>query len=56
MAGAADAQPRLAHRLRELDRESTAARIFREPREPYTRALVAAAFALESAGAGVVGE
>ena len=31
-------------------------RIFREPREPYTRALVAAAFDLESAGADVVGE
>ena len=33
-----------------------AARIFREPREPYTQALVAAAFDLESAGADVVGE
>ena len=33
-----------------------AARIFREPHEPYTRALVAAAFDLESAGADVVGE
>ncbi len=33
-----------------------AARIFHEPREPYTRALVAAAFDLESAGAEVVGE
>ena len=31
-------------------------RIFREPREPYTRALVAAAFDLESAGADVIGE
>ena len=34
----------------------SAARIFREPREPYTRALVAAAFDLEAAGADVVGE
>ena len=33
-----------------------AARIFHEPREPYTQALVAAAFDLESAGADVVGE
>ena len=33
-----------------------AARIFRAPREPYTRALMAAAFDLESAGADVVGE
>ena len=33
-----------------------AARIFHEPREPYTRALIAAAFDLESAGAEVVGE
>ena len=33
-----------------------AARIFREPRESYTRALVAAAFDLESADADVVGE
>ena len=33
-----------------------AARIFREPHEPYTRALVAAAFDLESAGADVIGE
>ena len=33
-----------------------AERIFREPREAYTRALVAAAFDLESADAGVVGE
>ena len=33
-----------------------AARIFREPREPYTRALVAAAFDLESAGTEVVGQ
>ena len=33
-----------------------AARIFREPREPYTQALVAAAFDLESAEAEVVGE
>ena len=32
------------------------ARIFREPHEPYTRALVAAAFDLESAGADVIGE
>ena len=31
-------------------------RIFRAPCEPYTRALVAAAFDLESAGADVVGE
>ena len=33
-----------------------AARIFREPQAPYTRALVAAAFDLESAGSDVVGE
>ena len=33
-----------------------AERIFREPREAYTRALVAAAFDLESADADVVGE
>ena len=33
-----------------------AARIFHEPHEPYTRALVAAAFDLESAGADVIGE
>ena len=33
-----------------------AARIFREPHEPYTRALVSAAFDLESAGADVIGE
>ena len=33
-----------------------AARIFREPREPYTRALVAAAFDLEPAGADGGGE
>ena len=33
-----------------------AERIFREPHEPYTQALVAAAFDLESAGADVVGE
>ena len=33
-----------------------AARIFRAPREPYTRALVAAAFDLEAAGADVAGE
>ena len=31
-------------------------RIFREPRESYTQALLAAAFDLESAGADVVGE
>ena len=31
-------------------------RIFREPREPYTQALVAAAFDLESADAEVVGQ
>ena len=34
----------------------SAARIFREPREPYTRALLAAAFVLEAAGADAVGE
>ena len=33
-----------------------AARIFRKPREPYTQALIAAAFDLESAGTGVVGQ
>ena len=34
----------------------TAERIFRDPREPYTQALVRAAFDLESAGTDVVGE
>ena len=33
-----------------------AARIFREPREPYTRALVAAAFDLQAAGAEAAAE
>ena len=34
----------------------SAARIFRDPRAPYTRALIAAAFDLEAAGADVVGQ